>query len=197
MANPGPNHNLPSLQTVTKVTRTIRFVNSTGGNLTGQQFSLYGLVGAFGTVATASNTVYPIFDSVKVHKVTCWCAQQATGVTNNIAIKWDSSYVNTNNREFISTTMSSAAPAMLTSKPPGDSLTGFWSALGGGNQTIFLLSCPSSAIIDIHMSAIMSDDEVAVPITTSSAVTAGSVYYLTPNFGFGHPFVPVGVLSTF
>jgi hypothetical protein len=195
--DPNPNHNLPKLQTVSQITRTIRFTNTTGGSLTGQQFSLYGLIGAFGTMATAANTVYPIFDSVKVHKVTIWAGQQSTGNTNNVAIKWDSSYVNSNNREFINTTLSSASPAMLESKPPGGSITGFWSALGGGNQTIFLVSCPSNAVIDVHMSAIMSDDEVLVPITTASAVSAGSVYYLTPNFGFGHPFVPTGVLSTF
>jgi hypothetical protein len=192
-----PVHNLPRIQTISLLTRTIRFVNATGGTLTNQQFTLYGLLGAFGCMATAANTIYPIFDSVKIHKATLWSSQQSTGVTNNVAIKWDSSYVNTNNREFISTTMSSAAPAMLVSKPPGDSLTGFWSALGGGNQTLFLVSCPNGTIIDIHMSALMSDDEVLVPITTVSTVTAGSVYYLTPNFGFGHPFIPVGVLSTF
>ena len=143
--------------------------------------------------STANNSVSLIANSVKVHKVSIWSPPAAQGGTATCSVTWSTANDYTAMVEVSDTTMSTAIPAHVSTKPPPGSAASFW--LGAGTNTIFTVIAPTGSIIDVHCTHVLYDTQAAGTTVTVAAGTLGALYYM-PLDGATDVYLPVSLGTT-
>lgn len=170
-----------------------RFTSSSGTPTT---INVNSLLGAAGTMCTVANTtVSTFFESVRVGRVQIWTPPAAQGSFATCSLEWFGG-TSANNLEVSDTSISTATPAYISSRPPRLSLAAFWQKPAALN--LFQLTAPSGSIIDVDLELIMSDDETTPATTAVASGTLGIVYYLALDSANGtHIYTPVSLVTTF
>jgi hypothetical protein len=126
---------------------------------------------------SGSTTNYRVTNAVKINSITVWSISATLGTPSPpIAIEWLSSY---GPSKIVSdTTLSTAFPAMIHSRPPANSLAGYWS-LRGSNESdvLFLVTCATGSIIHVNMTYNLQDDTAVTSVSTTNSGSAGTLYY--------------------
>jgi len=144
-------------------------------------------------MGTATNTTVTAFNaSVKVMKVEILTPPASQGANATCSVEWAGS-VNSPDREFSDTSVSTATPAHVSTTPPAQSLASFWQTASTG--TLFLITAPTGSIIDIVLSLINADGATTATSTVATAVI-GTVYYMSLDPNATHRFTPVSLTST-
>jgi hypothetical protein len=144
-------------------------------------------------MAISSTSIDRVAEAVKIKQLKVWGPPGvATGTTsyasNVVSLQWLSNLAKS---ETISESSMSIEPAFISSKPPRNSLAGFWSLSGENeDEEILTLIAPGSSIVDLHLSFVM-EKEFPISITTSATgLTPGQTYLLTV-VSSGENLVPV------
>jgi hypothetical protein len=183
----------PQLKSNIVVRHTYRFTSTSA---TATAITPTSLLGAAGTVCNTGNTaVACIFQSVKVNKLRMWAPPPAQGSVATCSVEWIGSVASQiSNLEVSDSSNSTATPAIVSCRPPRQSLASFWQQ--PGTNTLFTLTAPVGTIIDVSLSLIMQDDDVGVPGIGIATGTSGLIYFLSLDPNATHHYVPVSLTTT-
>jgi len=185
----------PQLKTNVELHHTYRFrANSSfSGQITTSQ-----IVGSLGAVCSVANTtVVALGASFKITRIEMWAPPASQGTDVTVSCEWVS-FGNTVTREVSDTSMSTSIPAHISAKPPRNSLVSFWQLSNAGTG-FFNLVAPVGTVIDLSVSWIMQDQDLATLSITIAAGTLGKVYYLPldhPTAGGTGVLQPVSLVFT-
>jgi hypothetical protein len=163
----------PQLKTNVSLNHVYRFVSTTA---TATVITNQNLLFAAGTVVATATSVYSMYSSVRVKRVSIWTPPPSQGSNSTCSVEWIGG-ANTNNSEFSDTTVSTAQPAMVSCQPPVSSLAHFWSN-SGSSLNLFTIVAPSGSIIDISLALILNDNENGPLLLTVVAGTPGNAAYI-------------------
>lgn len=165
-------------QIISNITWNHTFRFSSSGAFTSPitVFNIFGVAGSIGIIAgpPGFGQVSCIASSFKINYVELWGMTGASGST--LSIDWVGG-VNSPNKEYSDTTLSTAFPAHLRCKPPKLSIAAFWQR--PNVAPMFTLTSTSSTVIDLNLSIIMNDTNV-VPTAFNPVLTVivlGVQYY--------------------
>jgi hypothetical protein len=160
--------------------------------------STLNVLGVAGGLGTAALTLTLFNKSFKIKKVEMWAPPPSQGSTATVSLEWLGSGVNSPNRETSDTSMSTAYPAHLITRPPPQSLASFWTTVNAGSATnIMRLNCPAGTVIDLSLQLIENDQELANVTVTVVTVVSGNIYYLYLDGVTTHLLTPVSLNTTF
>jgi hypothetical protein len=161
------------------------------------QLGVGGIFGALGVVATSTTSVASIASSFRVHSISMYPSAATTPPSECLCL-WASALTGFLPDEARLTTMPDGItiPRGYKFSPPKASLAADWinTAVNAGAAVVYL-TCPTGTIIDIHLSARMSNAIGNINITVTSA-GVGGVYYLAPDGPATNRFVPLGLVTT-
>ncbi len=184
---------IPQLKSNIRINHTYRFISTAGTPVSATGASLIGISGTVGTTANAFVT--GIFNSVKVNKITIYAAETAAGTPVTCSVEW-LGFNNSPPIEDSRTSVSTAVPVVLSSKPPPNSLAKFWQVTG--NTPIFVIIAPPGSVIDIDLDCMLSDTGATFQNYAVATATVGVVYYLSLDVQAGtHNYTPVSKTTTF
>jgi len=151
-----------------------------------------------GVVGTVTNTtVVSLFQALRVKRVEIWGMSSALAVPATVTLEWLGGAIASAPVEVSDTSLSTAAPAHINTRPPHNSTPSLWQLPSGLNNSMFQITCPAGSIIDVELELILQD---GATITSFPAATAalGQIYYLALDCSVpSHNFVPVAVNTTF
>jgi hypothetical protein len=181
----------PQAKTNVRFGHRFRFsVPATGysGNITAAQ-----VLATFGTICTVTNTtVSPQAQSFRIRRIKAWASPQSQGASATVALSWFGSG-NSPNLEVSDTTLSVSENACINTSPPPESLASFWQT--GVGTTLFRITLPVGAILDIHADIILNDGETKGSYTVATGVLA-STYYLALDHSVSDLIIPVSLQTT-
>jgi len=168
----------PSVSAALSGTHTFRFIATTAGYSGPVTFNdLFTVPGFISSGGAAGN--YTTCSAVRVRKVEMWAPMLAATPTT-CSLTW-AGEKRAPSRELTDTTMSTAEPAHLVSAPPKGSFPDMWfntADAGVNNDTVFSITVPIGAVVDVTLTFQYSDSErQGYTFTTSTAGTAASTYY--------------------
>lgn len=150
---------------------------------------------AAGTICTVVNSVCTSFmGSFKVNRVSIWTPPASQGASATCSVDWPG-FANSPSLEFSDTTVSVATPAYVSCAPPPMSLASFWQVSSA--TTLFTLVAPVGSIIDVELSLILQDNDVAAAASAVATGILGSYYYLSLDPNATHRYTPVSLTTTF
>jgi hypothetical protein len=127
-------------------------------------------------VNTASGTAnYRILSGIRLKSVQVWASAAALGASVTASVEWLS--VSGPSTLHSDTSVGSAQPLFLNTSPPPQSLAGFWSYTGNDEATtLFILTAPAGAIVDITYDAVVQNGETPIAATTTNNGVVGTIY---------------------
>ncbi len=184
---------IPQLKSNIRVNHTYRFINTNAATLNVNVTSLMGIVGTCCNQANA--TVCGLFNAFKVNRVTIYAAESVAGTPVTCSVEWFG-FNNSPPIEDSRTSVSTAVPIVLSSKPPPNSLAKFWQTNTG--TTLFTIVVPAGSVIDIDLDYMLADTGATFQNFAVTTGSAGAVYYLALDNQAGtHNFAPVSKVTTF
>jgi len=187
---------------VVTLRHTLRFIVTTAVTGTVTSINGGGVCGALGGICTAANSAVTCYSSsFRIHRVSIWPSAVAVGTISPCPeIVWYSP----SNAVEKDSSVERALPAGLTvsapihSRPPAKSLCGDWvnSVVNVTNLMFGLLNTPAGSVIDLDVSATMSNNMACLGVTVASG-TLGNPYYLYLDGSTRHGIAPVGKPLTF
>jgi hypothetical protein len=178
--------------------RTIRYSATAAVS---QGFTPLALLHSLGVVASAPLAVWPFCESFRLRRIDIYfTATTASGsVTPQGAnVNFTASAPNYGNksREVAATTMSTGEVTHLSATPRANEIAGMWNSGVNDTTTIFNLTCPANAVVDLSWSFTLNDNEdTPNALVIAGPASIGVVYYLSPDGVAGHKLVPTGLSS--
>lgn len=185
--------NPPQIRSNIVLSHIYRYVSSSGTPTAVTSASIFG---ALGTICTVANTTVTSWTgSFRIAAVELWGPPASQGAASTVSCEWNIGVAQGGTQEVSDTTCSVAVNAHVHTTPPRNSLASFWQT--PTTQTMFTLTAPSGTIIDLHVSAIMFDEESTgpTPITVTTA-TLGQTYYLSLDPNATHRYTPISLATT-
>jgi hypothetical protein len=153
------------------------------------------------SVASASNTLRTVWESIKVNRISIWTpSRQYSGTLQDpreTSLTWLGDY--TPRSEVFGTVNQQTGVCHITSAPPKNSGSGKWQKVGQGanNPLICKLTIPDQSIVDITVSFVFDDDAVStLAVTGYTSLTIGNLYYPCADSFFGtKKLEPMGMLT--
>jgi len=167
-----------------------RFKSTAAFNGTITDSLLFGVVGA---ISATNIAAYSIAQSVKLNSVEMWAPVSAQGAEVDLSLEWPNQGQNPA-KEITDSSNSVSRVAHIKTRPPKQSLAGFWTT-GTGN-TLFLLNIPIGTIIDVEISMVLGDQLTAQThqlVTVGATVGAFQYGYLDSLTDAGALLKPVGL----
>lgn len=165
---------------------------STSGTATG--ITPTSLLCAAGTVCTQTNAfALAIAGSVKVNQISIWSPPASQGAAVTCSCDF-AGFGNSPSREYSDTSVSVSTPARIMCTPPPQSLAAFWQV--AGTTTLFTITAPTGSIIDVVMSLIVQDNDVAQAVSAIATGVLATTYYLSLDPNATHRYVPVSLTTT-
>jgi hypothetical protein len=181
----------PQIKSNVELRHRYRFISTSG---TATALTPTSLMCAAGTICTTVNSVCTsVFASVKINSIQMWSPPASQGASTTCSCEWVG-FNNSPNREYSDTSVSVSVPACVSCSPPPQSLASFWQTVG--TTSLVTLIAPTGTIIDIVLSLIFTDDELA---NASSSVGVGALsasYYLSLDPNATHRYTPVSLTTT-
>ncbi len=180
----------PQVPSNVSITRVWSFTSASASGLSITDGQLLGICGAVCDVANTS--LRYIAATVKVHSVEIWTPPSAVGAASTCLLSWASSAF-VLGPEVADTSMSTAMPAHIKTKPPPGSAGAF--VLSNGANLICKITAPAGSVIRVHATHVLLD---SAAVGTSYAVAAGTlgVLYYLPLDGTGDQYLPIGLNTT-
>jgi hypothetical protein len=152
------------------VSTKLRFICGTAGTF---NISCNNLLDLLNFPTIAGVTAYRLCSTFKIKSLEMWAAAPSSGVPTTNSLEWvDNTTSSAASRINVSdTTMGTAKPLHVYSKPSKMSTVGFWQ--GGGNQIAFTLNLGAAyTIIDLGISFVLNDINSPVAATSTVPGTA-------------------------
>ncbi len=182
----------PRFQSVSSLTRSYRFINSTAFNSSITSNDLISVAG--GICSVANTTMAPIAVSHHLHRIRIWAAPGTAAAASTVSVRWNTASGSVvPMREDSDTSLSTARPIYLECTPPRGSFA--WLPLGPSTSGVFGLTMPAGGVIELHMTHWFYDTGAA-PVGTFTITVATAVGIM--QFGYLDQtttkyFAPVGL----
>jgi len=186
--------NPPTLDISPRITRTYRYVATTAGtNLVGcTAGEIFGALGC--TTTTVNSSVTCWFTSFRIHSL---CIFIPGGSTASVIWVGPLIGIGPDTEADSSVLTSITTPNCIKSKPPVWSMASDWINTGTTLTTnIFVLSVPAGALVDLHISATLSNSFGPTSRTVASASPLGAPFYLALDGVTSNNLRPVGLPTT-
>jgi len=155
------------------------------------------LLNAIGAVNTTTVLSFALAQSVKLEAVEMWAPVSAQGASVTLSLEWPTSGQNMA-REVTDTSNSVSHVAHVKSKPPQNSLSGFWSTYSGTPTNLFILNVPTATVIDVSVSFVLNDGVNSTPtngVTVGGSIGAVTYGYLDSLTAAGAKLAPVALTA--
>jgi hypothetical protein len=157
------------------------------------------LLGVIGGVATVANSkIAAIASSVRLRKVTVWPPGSISTSASSVSLEWAPGSSSQVPDDAVDRTipLGITATGALSFVPPKMSLASFWITSADSTATVFLITAPAGAVIDVHLDYKISMSLEPLLITVATA-TLGNYYYLALDGAANNKYVPSsGFVST-
>jgi hypothetical protein len=171
----------PQIKVIPIYTRLIRYrVTST---ISQETFTNNHLVrGIGGIVATSATSAVPICAAVKLLKVEAWAPITTLGTNTSVALQWDTSGANGDfagpSDIITDSSMDPSRPAHIVTKPPRQTLCGFWkSGAVSDTDRMLLFSAITGTIVDFTVQYTLNDGLGQNAALVIAAGSAGGFYH--------------------
>lgn len=128
--------------------------------------------------SSSSTTNYRISNAIKLNSISVWSGlpSSSSQAVNTVSIEWLSSYGPS--KIVMDTTINVSKPAVIHSRPPVNSLAGFWS-LRNSNESdvLFIITCPNGSVVQTNVTYNLQDDTAINLVSTTNSGAVGTVYY--------------------
>ncbi len=162
-----------------RMTHTFRFTVSTSGGYTINVSNLLNLY----CVATAATTTARLCQGMRLKRVEIWGQPPALGAA---AVTCSCEWTGGSTYGFgpswsIADTSSGIEPCHIKTRPPKDSIASFWINNLTHDTTLFSITVPVGATIDLTIQMVLIDTESPTTGQSTTGATVGRVYgcYLT------------------
>jgi hypothetical protein len=182
----------PQLKTNVQLTHTYRFMCNNNGTYNITPDTLLLAAGCVGSVT--NTTVVGIFASCRINYLEMWAPPASQGQLSTISCEWLGLTPNEPNIEVSDSSVSVAYPAYLRAKPPMRSLGCFWQTTNGND--ICQLTVPSGTLIDVSLSLVMFDQDLARPSSAVATAVVGEIYYLALDGPSSNHLTPIAMATT-
>jgi hypothetical protein len=178
---------------VHSTTARYMFSQSSGASALGTtSFLASDLVALPGVMATGANTVTTICNAVRIRKVSAWLSTANSTTTSAVAgssigIVWASNINGTLSlgEAVADTTLSSAFPAFVCSRPAANDLAGYWINSAASTVTVFQINknqptnTTATIVVDVEFDYMISNQAFnPTNYTTGNTATVGRIYYI-------------------
>jgi hypothetical protein len=171
----------PQIKVIPIYTRVIRYRVTT--TISQETFTNNHLVrGMGGIVATSAVSAVPICAAVRLLKVEAWAPITTLGTNTTVALQWDTSGANGDfagpSDIITDSSMDPSRPAHIVTKPPRQTLCGFWKS-GAVSDTyrMLLFSAITGTIIDFTFQYTLNDGLGQNAALVVAAASAGGFYH--------------------
>jgi len=179
----------PQMESSPTFSRRLRFQNQ-GPALT-EALNALDLMNACGKYSYTSSglTTAAVAFNIKVKKIEIWAAplSDSTGAFTTASIDWHSSSAFGSGKKVSDSSISNARPLHVVSKPPKDSICGFW--MQDPTVQYCTVSIPPGGIIDVLVNYTMPDNAIHSS-TNVSFLTVGNIYYGSLDYSIGDHLQP-------
>lgn len=144
---------------------------------------------------TASSTAnYRLLTALRLKSVEIWASTATLGSTTTASVEWFSEQGP--NIVHSDTSVGTAEPLHVFSRPPSSSLAGYWSTTAVDESVALCqLVVPANGIVDITYDAVIQDGTGTTAVTTTNSGTVGQVYMTYLAGATTTTFQPVSYLS--
>ncbi len=146
-----------------------------------------------GSLAATTTAIYNVTRSYRLLSVEVWAPPAAQGSTSTVTLRWPATQ-SSPVVDVSDTSSSVSINAHIKTSPPKESTVGFWQAMGTNNN-MFLLTCPTSSIVDVVFEYIFSDLAAANNSSAVVGATVGQLYFTALDRSTSNVLSPVA-LST-
>jgi hypothetical protein len=172
---------LPPLLNCSPVFRqTLRFIQTSASPAL-TSISANELAAACGSVATGATVLQPLYSSLKIHSVTIWPGQAAASLSNECIVSWLSELSGVGIAKDDVREGSLPGGITVTAArhfvPPKGSQGAFWIGTQFSTANIFIIQCNQGAIVDVCVSATLTNGLTSFSTQTTAAASAGSLYW--------------------
>jgi hypothetical protein len=147
-----------------------RFYESAGGNRIVTRADMLSRL----VMASSATVGYRLFAAVKLTKVTIFATAESAGSVIQNSLQWLST---TGPSQLITETSTSTAfPAIISSRPPKQSLASFWSQVGTNeSEQLCIMKLNIGDVVEIDFQAILQNSYLGFnPAGTAISITAGT-----------------------
>ncbi len=182
----------PQFIPTVKVGHTFRFVTLSGAGYTVNSDDLLNLL----LVATAATTTARLLQAVKLKRIRVWGNVPSLGsAPSTVQVEWTSG---TGVASFgaawkVSDTSQGVTSAFVDARAPKGSIADFWLQNGQTNAGVAILTFPTGAVFDFHVTCVFVDTESPTAGQTTTGATVGRVYGGT--LSSGATWSPVGLTA--
>jgi len=145
-------------------------------------------------VAATATSAYRIAQAVRVKKIEIWGPMASDLVPVTVSVDWTGSATSGSfgkSNRVSDTSMGSAEPAHLVTRPPPGSQIAQW-LTGGSTTALCSLTYPAGSVIDLTYELVARDDGTAQSVASAVAgATVGSNYIRALDSTSGTNLVPV------
>jgi hypothetical protein len=132
-------------------------------------------------VNQSSNTTnWRVFSGFRLRSIEMWASTPTLGQVVTASVEYVSQYGPST--LFSDTSMGTAEPLHLITRPPKASLADFWSYTGSNeSDVLFIITAPANAVVDITYDAVLQNGETPVSFTTTATGVGGTLYMAQLN----------------
>jgi hypothetical protein len=146
-------------------------------------------------MALSGTTAARMFDGVKVRRISIFSTTPAAGASKSITLSWLSE--NGPAKVLTDTSSSAAYVACIVSKPPLESLCGYYSLYGVDESTLlFNMTLNTGDVVDIDATVILNNSVSGTSgggaTVTISGGTAGTIGSTTLDHSGSQQLAPIG-----
>lgn len=146
-------------------------------------------------VNTAGTTTqYRLLSAIRIKSISIWASTGTLGQTVTASVEW----LSANGPSVIhsDTSVGTAEPLHVRTRPPTNSLASFWSLTGSGeSDALFYITTPANAVVDVEFEEVLQNGEAPVNTVTTNAGVVGTVYMLYLGGATSTVFAPVSYAS--
>ncbi len=144
--------------------------------------------------AASSTTNYRLLSGFRLKSVEMWCSTASLGTTTTVSIEWTST---SGPSAIVSdTSVGTAEPSHVASRPPPRSLAGFWCLTGNNeSEVVCILRTSANTVVDITYDAVLQNGETPTAVTTTASGVAGTLYMTYLSGATTTTFPPISYAS--
>lgn len=170
------NHDPPMWKAVVPLSRRVRL--GVVANQSETDITIRNLLNCQ-VCATGATSVVSLAYAVRIKRVKIWFTSPAVATSISSTIEWNAGSTGflLDGVSVSATTASTTEYALLTTRPPTESLASWYQAgVSGSTNVIFSMSAPAGAIIEVSYDWVPNFTEASYSTTTVSGASTGALY---------------------
>jgi hypothetical protein len=159
-----------------RISKVLRYLASSGSSGSGTDVTAQNMAAIF-NVAVSATTGFSLVGAIHLKRLEMWSPASPGATVSAEFHQGSTTFIGSPSVVVSDTSVGTAYPAYVSTKPPKNSLSGFCI---DGNATstgpVVTLTYPDDAVVDFHVDMVLLDSGVVGQSTTGAGMTAGVTY---------------------